>query len=526
MKTMIKSIKGLAAVSAMSLTLAGCSEDVMDQINKDPNHTNGVEAKFILADAITSTAFSNVSGDFNTYASSYIEYEVGIDNQLYNAEIRLNEPSAASTFDNIWGNVYTSLKNARIIIDQCQEGKRDEGNIVTRGIAKVLVAYNGALIADMFGDAPFSQASLVDEQGLPVYMNPKIDKQEEIYTSVMSTLNEAIEDLQQTNKNSLGSYDLLYGKDSAKKWIKFAYGLKARYTMRQIKRSADVTGDMNKVLEYISKSFASADEQAAFAIYDGNNINPFFGFFDSRAAFANSQSLTDKLIERNDPRLERVMLSPQYKVEKTTFRDQVKGKDDKKLLPAPNGTPDQSMSKYGVSAFVYSITAPTMFMSYHELLFLKAEALCRLNRVNDAKEALKEAVAAGILNAEVSVTSAIGYLDDGIVVNSEEMTKETAAAYFEDGVEALFDVNPLKETMIQKYLALWGASGEATETYSDVRRLKALGEDFITLKNPNKFPLRLPYGNSDVVANPDLKAAYGDGQYVYSENVWWAGGTR
>ena len=63
---------------------------------------------------------------------------MGIENQLYNAEIRLNEPSASSTFENTWGNVYTSLKNARVIIGQCQEGKRDEGNLVTRGIAEVM----------------------------------------------------------------------------------------------------------------------------------------------------------------------------------------------------------------------------------------------------------------------------------------------------------------------------------------------------------------------------------------------------
>lgn len=524
MKTMIKSIKGLAAVSVVSLALVGCSEDVMDRINQDTSHTNGVEAKFILADVITSTAFSNVSGDFNTYASSYVEYEVGIDNQLYNAEIRLNEPSAASTFDNVWGNVYTSLKNARIIINQCQDGKRDQGNLVTRGMAEVMEAYNGALVADMFGDTPYSEASLVDENGLPVFMNPKIDKQEEIYNSVQIMLDKAIEDLQKSNKSSVGNYDLLY-KGDAKKWIKLAYGLKARYTMRLIKRSANATADMNKVLEYISKSFTSADEQGAYAVYDGSNINPFFGFFESRAAFANSQSLTDKLIERNDPRLERVMLSPETG-DDDVVRSQVTGKDDPNLVPAPNGTPDQSMSKYGVSAFVYSFTAPTMFMSYHELLFLKAEALYRLNRIPEAETALKDAVVAGILNAEVSVSSSVIYMDTYLVENSDVMTAETASVYFDEEVKPLFKANPLKEIMVQKYLALWGASGEATETYNDVRRLKALGENFITLKNPNKFPLRLPYGNSDVVANPLLKEAYGDGKYVYSENVWWAGGTR
>ena len=92
-------------MSAVSLALAGCSEDVMDRINQDTSHTNSVDGKFILADLITSTAFSNVSGDFNTYSSSYVEYEVGIENQLYNAEIRLNEPSASSTFENTWGTM-------------------------------------------------------------------------------------------------------------------------------------------------------------------------------------------------------------------------------------------------------------------------------------------------------------------------------------------------------------------------------------------------------------------------------------
>jgi len=81
------------------------------------------------------------------------------------------------------------------------------------------------------------------------------------------------------------------------------------------------------------------------------------------------------------------------------------------------------------------------------------------------------------------------------------------------------------------HLAFYGASGEATEAFNDYRRLKALGEEaFIGLANPlnaqNKFPLRFPYGNSDVSANPNIKTAYGDGSYIYTENVWWAGGTR
>jgi hypothetical protein len=80
--------------------------------------------------------------------------------------------------------------------------------------------------------------------------------------------------------------------------------------------------------------------------------------------------------------------------------------------------------------------------------------------------------------------------------------------------------------MVQKYIAFWGASGEATECYNDIRRMKALNENFVELKNANKFPLRCPYGADATLSNPNVKAAFGNGQYVYSEPVWWAGGSR
>ena len=103
-------IKGFFAVGVLSVVLSGCSEDAMDRINKDHGHTQSVAARFILTDVITSTAFSNAGGDFNTYLSAYIEYEVGVDNQLYYAETRESEPTSSSTFNNTWNNLYSTLK--------------------------------------------------------------------------------------------------------------------------------------------------------------------------------------------------------------------------------------------------------------------------------------------------------------------------------------------------------------------------------------------------------------------------------
>ena len=338
----------------------------------------------------------------------------------------------------------------------------------------------------------------------------------------MAYLDDAIVNLQKDDLADVSGQDFLYDGDAAK-WLKFAYGLKARYTMRLIHRSSNKTADLEKVLEYVGKSFTSADEQAAFSLYDATNINPYYGFYVARAALGASQSLCNKLIAGNDPRAGRAFFTPVASQKRTQV-----AADDAALMPAPNGTPDQSTSKYGISAFMYAKTAPTLLLSYHELLFLKAEALARLGR--DAEAALKNAVVAGLLNAENSISISIKELGTALNTNgSAPFDATNAGAYFDNVVKARYTANPLQETMIQKYFALWGTSGEATETYNDIRRMKGMNENFITLSNPlnaTKFPLRYSYGNSDTTANPEVKAAYGNGDYVYSEPVWWAGGSR
>jgi hypothetical protein len=508
------------------LGLYSCSEDVMDDINKDINHTTDVPAKFILADVITSTAFYNVGGDLNTYTATYIEHEVGTHNQLYRAEHREGEPYLSSTFNNTWSNLYITLKNARIVVEKCSEGGPQEGNSVTKGMGEVLEALTSAILTDMYGDVPWTEAAPPKKN--PEILNPKIDKQKDIYTNILALLDQAIIDLQGKDlhaSGSAGAYDLLYN-GNASKWLKFAYGLKARYTMRLLKRSTNVQNDLEKVIEYVNASFQSADEQAAFNIYNASNLNPLFDFQWSRDGLAASKSMSEKLIERNDPRIRRVFVDADWM--------QVTGPDDENFFMAPNGKNVERQYYYNTSVFVFSQIAPTLLLSYHELLFLKAEAYCRLNRPDLAEPILKEAVIAGIKNTEVNVSAAmnaptvLGY--GGLGETSDPITETEASEYFENNVLPLFNANPLKETMIQKYIAFFGASGESPEAYNDYRRLTALGENFIELKNPKNaeglFPLRCPYGADDVTANPNVQEAYGDGRYVYTENVWWAGGTR
>lgn len=517
----------LFALALLSVPMVSCSEDTMDEINADKNHPQTVSSKFIMTDVMTATALNAVGGDFSLYASLYMEHETGVDNQMYNAETRNGEPNLSATYNNMWGAVYANMRDVKDVIAKCSKGGVDEGNDVTLGVAKALYAYNTAVLTDLFGDMPYTEACEYTPQGNPLYMQPKLDTQESIYAAVMKNFDEALVLLEGTDaalSGKMDKQDLLYYKltngDLAKQkeiWTKAVYAMKARYTMRLLAKSANPTQDLNTVLDYISKSFTSADEELKFNQYDGNNqYNPLFAFMYSREGLGASESLLNKLVARKDPRAAQMFAN----------WDNVQVTDPSKVFVAPNGTPVQGAGNYDFAIADWAISAPTQLLSYHELLFIKAEALCRLNKKDEAETALSEAITAGFANLETSLNAAIfGWGIEG----KANLSAEVAGKYFTENVKPLFNANPLKETMIQKYLAFAGASGESLEAYNDYRRLQAMGDNVIELSNPNnatKFPLRYTYGSSDVLSNQNIKAAFGDGQYVYTEKVWWAGGTR
>lgn len=519
-------IYSLIAAAASVMFISSCSKKELDEVNLNPNNPADVSAKFILTDMMTSTAFSVVGGDFSTYSSVYLEHEAGVWGQTYNAEVRVGEPIQATTYNNTWNSVYANIKSLKIAIAKTSDGGAEEGNDVTCGIAKVLLAYNLGVATDFFGDTPFSESGVIDENGSPLILQPKIDKQSELYPQIQTLLDEAIVLLDGTDAiGAIGGQDLIYGGNKAL-WKKAAYGLKARYLMHTLKISTDVDGDMGEILDYIDNSFVDVSEQMMFDKYDGSgNINPLYGYSSARDGLAISASLANKFKTLEDPRGEQAFMEyidPEPYFATISLDEAI---DD---YAAPNGTPTQQQYTYGISVAEYAATAPTMLLSYHELMFLKAEALARLNQTTDAKAALKEGVINAFANFENSLNATEDLIGMGFTPN---LSEAVATTYFDNKIGARFDAEPLKEIMLQKYLAFYGASGESTEAFNDYRRLKAMGEsDFIGLENPlnatNKFPLRFTYGNSDVSANPSVKAAYGDGNYVYTENVWWAGGTR
>lgn len=461
----------------------------MDDINKNVNNPIDVPTRFAITDAMTSTAFSNTGSDLSFYTGVYVELNAGGFGQMYNAETRNGEPKNQTTFNNSWNSQYQTMYNLKLIIEKCTTGE-EKGNYATLGIAQILYAYNLALLTDMYGDVPFSEAF---QPG--VIFTPKLDRQEDLYKIVFSTLEDAIVNLGKTSTYAtLGTQDLIYGGDKAK-WVKAANGLLARYTLRLSFK----TPDYDKVLAYAAKSFTSKSEE--FRMKNSNIPNPYFQFDNDRGYLFASKSLFDKLNARaNDPRAQGYF----EKIAKTTG-----------ATPTYefyiNGVSPQSQN-YSYSALL-DVNNPIYMLSYHELLFIKAEA-----------EARKSAAVVSTASLTAAVNAAF---------NKDESTNfsSTNAATYVAGLNITTNAALLKEIAVQKYLSFY--ENESVEAYNDYRRLLAMygsaAAHPIQLANPlnaTQFPLRLPYGDSDVSTNSNVKAAFGDGTYVYSEKVWWAGGTR
>jgi hypothetical protein len=475
----------ILSVAILATTIMSCSESIMDEINENINDPTDMISGLIITDAMTSTAFYVAGGDFNFYASVYIEHNAGTWNQFYNADIRSSQPTSSTTYNNTWNAVYANLYALKKVREKCSEGGSEEGNYHTLGIAQVLTAYNLAALTDVMGDVPWTEALQPGEIFTPV-----LDTQESIYEDIFNFLDEAIANLEkETIYTSLGNQDFYYGGDTDL-WIKFAYGLKARYTMRLSYR----TPAYADVISFANQSFTSSAEQAQFNYNGSTSLSPFYCMFRDRDYYGASQSLHDKLVARNDPR-DNVFFIPYPNT----------GTD---LVFAPNGTSNQIQGAYSISA-LSTITAPTYLLSYHEIEFLKAEAYARLSNLTDAQTALENGITAAFQKVNIGLTAT------------------DAEDYFDNEVLSRFNSDPLEEIMNQKYIAFF--EEEAMEAYNDYRRLKAMGDDVITLDNPKnntQFPLRYTYGSEDVTTNVNVRDAYGDGNYVYTENVWWAGGTR
>ena len=486
-------------IIAMSVALLGfsaCSEDTLDEINKDNRHPSpdAVPAYLQLTDALLNTSYGAVSGDYAYYLSSLTEQLVGVgNNQFMRAELRnANEWGASSTFSNSWNSVYSNLVNIKEMIRKIEAGVNGSaGQYDLLGIAQTLKALNFGILTDVHGDIPYSEALQGQDN-----LQPKLDAQQDIYKDIIATLDSALANFTQAEKAGLASVpakqDIALG-GNVKLWKATAYGLKARYLLHQSAKDASVYAEAKAA----AKAAIDLGFNGCSIDYKSVGDNPWSAFQWSREYVVSSNTVVKLMKKYNDPRL----------VHYTYGFDEAYNPGDAEIAKLSGVTNRDGSPAYAFPEWIDLGNQPGHLLSKAEVYFILAEAQLRTGE--DATEAFQTAVTS-------AVSEVCGWFGDSVdaAAYAESLGKPTLQTLFE-----------------QKYLAQ--CVDEQIETFNDLRRVEAMGESYITLTNPmntqsgiNRYPKRLPYGNSAVLSNPNVNKAYGDGSYIYSEPVWWAGGSR
>jgi hypothetical protein len=285
---------------ASLISLAGCSKK-FDSINTDPTQASAAEfdPNLLLptAEIDYMSAIQGYSGPIlfqsmwvQTFANAeYPTYYSNGDKYVASGNILTYDAST-------WDNAYSAASRAHEIINLTKD---EDGMINLRGIALIVQLLNLEVITDVYGDCPYSQA-LQAKSGvsLPVY-----DKQQDIYPSMLNTLDSVITTLDPSKVKPTN--DILYNGDITQ-WQKFGYSLMLRMAMRLTKV------DPATAQKYAEKAaaggtFSSIDDNAYITFdnpdgYTNGNSSALITAEDYTQVRW-GKTLIDILKATNDPRL-------------------------------------------------------------------------------------------------------------------------------------------------------------------------------------------------------------------------------
>lgn len=451
---------GLLMFSA--LILFSCDTWIDTDLNTDPDAPADVPMNLLLPAIEQSVGYNLGGNDYVRTTNIWMQQFDGVTRQSY-TEARYQLLPA--DVNNIWNSVYTNIfMNTKILIDKAEntEGKESPYNA---GVGKVLMATSLGVSTDLFGDMPFSEALMGNENVL----TPKFDSQETLYTTIQGLLDGAIADLGKPSaENKVAvSGDVIYGGNVAK-WKKAANSIKARHVLQL--SAVNGNAAYTAALAAAAGGFTSNSDDMDVPWEEANH-NPIYQFMEQRTDVRMGATLIDMMVETDDPRL--------------SFYADEDGNGD--YRGSVIGSQDETASRPG--SYLAGATASTTIMSYAELKFIEAEAYLQTGKS-------AEAVAA---------------FEAGVKASVEKVTGEAMDQDWYDANIGSQSFN-LELIMKQKYIATTGTN----QAYADYRRtgLPAIAP------HPGgvlpAVPTRYPYPQDEISYNGDNVPSVN-----ISDKLWW-----
>ncbi len=290
-------IKIFAVILFVGFT--SCSKDALrsTDILQQLSATESVNDPFLLSSVIKQTAlFYQSMGYENSKLPCAVQYMErnfqGGDNYYSGFKSPSDDMYAAM-------NILKLIDNAILLADK-------RGSMSHKGIFTIFRALLFSFITDFYGNVYYSEA-LKGREGI---LYPKYDSQQDIYTGLLSELEQANTLIAQGKETISPSYDLMFGGDKTK-WQKFANSLRLRLLMRASNKMTDAGAKMQAIVSNPSATpiFSETNDNASIAFIGTTADNSWQGGtfnwsdneeFDKRRP---CKTLVDKLTAYNDPRL-------------------------------------------------------------------------------------------------------------------------------------------------------------------------------------------------------------------------------
>lgn len=463
-------MKKIFSILAIATTVLMSSCDKWFDINDNPNSADAsvptpdlrlppILAQFMDSYESAGTRVSLLVGQLAATGSSGNNYNL---NRWYSTAAITAWPYQA------W--YVNSASNINPMIEKAQE--TESHHYV--GVGKIIYAFGFLSLADLYGMLPYEEAFDAS------IMNPKYDDASVIYEKALALIDEGIADLQKTQGSGaipLAKGDVLYQGD-VNKWIKLAYGIKARH-LNHLSKTAEY--NPTAILDALSKAPQTNEESAIYAYEDeavsGNSATHSLQY-QNNSATRLSKLYIDYITNQytGAPTGANDMLDPRYKLlvsGYTILKENASGDKyidtvwtegvDLSTITAAGITSGDSrysqlrrtanidITKDAVGKISYFGTwytekgAKGLLLTNAEMKFIEAEVQFKQGKKTEALAAYKAGIRA---HMEILGLNPTAYLNStSVVQNANQLT--------------------LSHIMIQKFIAL----SYSPELFSDVRRM-------------------------------------------------------
>lgn len=248
----------LCGLGVMALSLTSCN-DWLD-VNTDPDSPNNKSALVENRLPWIERWFMYEHGIVNMRTSCNIGVFYSTTSTLGAADWEFGGGSTTTPYQSWFVGCAANLPD---IIEKAAK----DGATHYEGVAELIYAYGFMDMLDLYGEMPYTEA-------LGASAVPSYDDGKTIYEGCMARIDRAIELLQTPQSETavpLSSGDIAGG--DVQKWLKLAYGLKARYLLR-ISKKAEFNPDL--ILDCLAKGPQSNNDNLAFTCYNsGSDVTDY-----------------------------------------------------------------------------------------------------------------------------------------------------------------------------------------------------------------------------------------------------------